>query len=149
MQAHATVHFLRHATQRIVWCRFKRASQVLVVQANGRSVRANSNLLCPAVPMMRLDKRSCANTRLMRDLSRLMRSDTEKLGFSLQLKNDDALNEWNINLFGFSDCPLAEVRESFTPVGVRMGRDGSSVYNPRLPLSVFLEETPSVFWEPS
>lgn len=46
----------------------------------------------------------------MRDLSRLMRSDTEKLGFSLQLKNDDALNEWNINLFGFSDCPLADVR---------------------------------------
>lgn len=40
-----------------------------------------------------------------------MRSDTEKLGFSLQLKNDDALNEWNINLFGFSDCPLAEVRQ--------------------------------------
>ncbi|CAM9273343.1 unnamed protein product [Ascophyllum nodosum] len=51
---------------------------------------------------------SSANTRLMRDLSRLMRSDTEKLGFSLQLKNDDALHEWNINLFGFSDCPLAE-----------------------------------------
>ncbi len=38
-----------------------------------------------------------------------MRSDTEKLGFSLQLKNDDALNEWDINLFGFSDCPLADV----------------------------------------
>lgn len=55
-------------------------------------------------------KRSATNTRLMRDLSRLMRSDTEKLGFSLQLKNDDALNEWNINLFGFSDCPLADVR---------------------------------------
>lgn len=53
--------------------------------------------------------RSCTNTRLMRDLSRLMRSDTEKLGFSLQLKDDDALSEWNINLFGFSDCPLAEV----------------------------------------
>lgn len=53
---------------------------------------------------------SCTNTRLMRDLSRLMRSDTEKLGFSLQLKDDDALDEWNINLFGFSDCPLAEVR---------------------------------------
>lgn len=53
---------------------------------------------------------SATNTRLMRDLSRLMRSDTEKLGFSLQLKNDDALNEWNINLFGFSDCPLADVR---------------------------------------
>lgn len=52
---------------------------------------------------------SSQNTRLMRDLSRLMRLDTEKLGFSLQLKNDDALNEWNINLFGFSDCPLAEV----------------------------------------
>jgi len=52
---------------------------------------------------------SSANTRLMRDLSRLMRSDTEKLGFSLQLKNDDALNEWDINLFGFSDCPLADV----------------------------------------
>ncbi|CAM9301896.1 unnamed protein product [Hapterophycus canaliculatus] len=51
---------------------------------------------------------SCTNTRLMRDLSRLMRSDTEKLGFSLQLKDDDALDEWNINLFGFSDCPLAE-----------------------------------------
>lgn len=49
----------------------------------------------------------------MRDLSRLMRSDTEKLGFSLQLKNDDALNEWSINLFGFSDCPLAEVRKPF------------------------------------
>lgn len=38
-----------------------------------------------------------------------MRSDTEQLGFSLQPKNDEALNEWNINLFGFSDCPLAEV----------------------------------------
>lgn len=38
-----------------------------------------------------------------------MRSDTEKLGFSLQLKNDDTLNEWSVNLFGFSDCPLAEV----------------------------------------
>ncbi|CAM9408912.1 unnamed protein product [Ectocarpus sp. 6 AP-2014] len=53
-------------------------------------------------------KTASANTRLMRDLSRLMRSDTKKLGFSLQLKNDDALHEWNINLFGFSDCPLAE-----------------------------------------
>lgn len=49
------------------------------------------------------------NTRLMRDLSRLIRSNTEVLGFSLELKNDDALNEWSINLFGFSDCPLAEV----------------------------------------
>lgn len=47
--------------------------------------------------------------RLMRDLSRLMRSNTENLGFSLQLKNDDALNEWSINLFGFADCALAEV----------------------------------------
>lgn len=49
----------------------------------------------------------------MRDLSRLMRSDTEQLGFSLQLKDDDALDEWNINLFGFSDCPLAEVGTVF------------------------------------
>ncbi|CAM9502792.1 unnamed protein product [Laminaria digitata] len=57
---------------------------------------------------------SATNTRLMRDLSRLMRSDTEKLGFSLQLKNDDALNEWNINLFGFSDCPLADDMKRLT-----------------------------------
>ncbi|CAM9261604.1 unnamed protein product [Choristocarpus tenellus] len=47
----------------------------------------------------------------MRDLSRLMRSNTEALGFSLQLKSDDCLNEWDINLFGFSDCPLQKDME--------------------------------------
>ncbi|KAG5190836.1 ubiquitin-conjugating enzyme/RWD-like protein [Tribonema minus] len=49
-----------------------------------------------------------ANTRLMRDLSRLMRTDTSSLGFTLELVHDDNLTLWRVKVFGFTDCPLAE-----------------------------------------
>ncbi|CAM9783816.1 unnamed protein product [Chrysoparadoxa australica] len=48
------------------------------------------------------------NTRLMRDLSRMMRIDTDELGFSLELKDEDNLHCWRVKLSGFTDCPLAD-----------------------------------------
>eukprot|EP00953_Heterococcus_sp_UTEX-ZZ885_P024576 13436-Heterococcus_DN1.PRE.4 len=46
------------------------------------------------------------NTRLMKDLQRMMRSDTASLGFSLEPVNEDNMTLWKVKLFGFTDCPL-------------------------------------------
>ncbi|CAN0191486.1 unnamed protein product [Discosporangium mesarthrocarpum] len=35
-----------------------------------------------------------------------MRTDTRVLGFCIKMKNDDSLTEWDINLFGVSECPM-------------------------------------------
>ncbi|CAM9849058.1 unnamed protein product [Phaeothamnion confervicola] len=50
----------------------------------------------------------CKNTRLMRDLSRMMRTDTSALGFGLEPVHEDCMTVWRVKLFGFVDCPLAK-----------------------------------------
>jgi ubiquitin-protein ligase len=42
----------------------------------------------------------------MKDLQRMMRSDTASLGFSLEPVNEDNMTLWKVKLFGFTDCPL-------------------------------------------
>ncbi len=52
---------------------------------------------------------SCAtgNTRLMKDLSSLMKTDTTVFGFSVDPVDDHDISLWNIHLFNFEDCELA------------------------------------------
>ncbi len=47
------------------------------------------------------------NTRLMKDLSSLMKTDTTVFGFSIDPVDDYEISLWNIHLFNFEDCALA------------------------------------------
>ncbi len=47
------------------------------------------------------------NTRLMKDLLLLMKTDTTVFGFSIDPINDSNISLWNIHLFNFEDCELA------------------------------------------
>ncbi len=60
------------------------------------------------------------NTRLMKDLSLIMKTDTTLLGFSIDPVNDCDISLWNIHLFNFEDCDLAiDMKKMETERGIK------------------------------
>ncbi len=60
------------------------------------------------------------STRLMKDLSSIMKTDTTLLGFSIGPVDDSNISLWNIHLFNFEDCGLAiDMKKLETERGIK------------------------------
>ncbi len=98
----------------------------------------NLKRACPGGSGHRMASSSVAtnNTRLMKELSSLMKTDTTVLGFSIDLVDDCDISLWNIHLFNFEDCGLAidmnklEAKQGIKTIEVELDFPNDYPYSP-------------------